>query len=39
MTEKNEIFVENFQQNGYDFSANIPKFVWIWFFEFNNTKT
>ena len=30
---------ENFPQNGYGFSSNIPKFVEIWFFENNNTKT
>ena len=34
-----ENFGENFPQNGYEFSSNIPKFVEIWFFEFNNTKT
>ena len=36
---KNEIFVEDFPQNGYGLSSNIPKFVEIWFFESNNTKT
>ena len=33
------IMGENFPQNGYGFSSNIPKFVEIWFFENNNTKT